>query len=137
MKRFALAWVLAAFPAAAEDAASAEGGTLRFLDKMSGDVEDVTLSRGQSATVSTLTIQLDDCRYPVDDPASNAFAHVTILDSRVAAPVFSGWMIASSPALSALDHPRYDVWVLSCITPEPAPAAADENADDTDATSGE
>jgi len=32
-------------------------------------------------------------------------------------PVFKGWMIASSPALNALDHPRYDVWVLRCITP--------------------
>ena len=28
--------------------------------------------------------------------------------------IFKGWMFASSPALSALDHPRYDVWVLSC-----------------------
>lgn len=123
MRRLALAWVLAAFPAAAQDAASAEGGTLRFLDKTSGDVEDVTLSRGQSATVSSLTIQLDDCRYPVDDPAANAFAHVTIVDSRGGATIFAGWMIASSPALSALDHPRYDVWVLTCSLPE-APAEA-------------
>ena len=31
-----------------------------------------------------------------------------------AEPVFSGWMFASSPALSAMEHPIYDVWVLSC-----------------------
>ena len=31
-------------------------------------------------------------------------------------PVFSGWMIASSPALNALDHARYDVWVMRCKT---------------------
>ena len=30
--------------------------------------------------------------------------------------IFSGWMLASSPALNALEHPRYDVWVLRCIT---------------------
>jgi hypothetical protein len=30
--------------------------------------------------------------------------------------VFSGWMIADSPALSALDHARYDVWILRCLT---------------------
>ena len=29
-------------------------------------------------------------------------------------PVFSGWMFASSPALSALEHAVYDVWVLDC-----------------------
>ncbi|HBK91552.1 MAG TPA: hypothetical protein DDZ68_07785 [Parvularcula sp.] len=30
--------------------------------------------------------------------------------------VFSGWMFASSPALSALQHPVYDVWVIDCKT---------------------
>ncbi len=28
--------------------------------------------------------------------------------------IFSGWMFASSPALSALEHPVYDITVLSC-----------------------
>jgi hypothetical protein len=28
--------------------------------------------------------------------------------------VFSGWMLSSSPAISALDHSVYDVWVLAC-----------------------
>ncbi len=30
--------------------------------------------------------------------------------------IFSGWMFASSPALSALQHPVYDVWVIDCAT---------------------
>ncbi len=30
--------------------------------------------------------------------------------------IFSGWMFASSPALSALQHPVYDVWVIDCNT---------------------
>ncbi len=30
--------------------------------------------------------------------------------------LFSGWMLASAPALNAMDHPRYDVWALRCIT---------------------
>ena len=34
----------------------------------------------------------------------------------LSALTFAGWMIADSPALNALDHPRYDVWVLRCIT---------------------
>lgn len=29
---------------------------------------------------------------------------------------FSGWMFASTPALSALEHPVYDVWVIDCKT---------------------
>ena len=30
--------------------------------------------------------------------------------------LFSGWMFASSPAVSALEHPVYDVWVTDCKT---------------------
>ena len=48
---------------------------------------------------------------------------ISISDAGVSTPVFAGWMVASSPALSALDHARYDVWVLRCVTPEAAPEA--------------
>jgi hypothetical protein len=116
MKTLALALALLAWPVAAQDVTSAPGGILRWLDKVSGETADIELSRGQSATSGFLTMQLDDCRYPTADPAADAYAHLTIADSRASEPVFSGWMIASSPALSALDHPRYDVWLLRCIT---------------------
>jgi hypothetical protein len=33
--------------------------------------------------------------------------------------LFSGWMFASSPGLSALEHPTYDVWVISCNSSGP------------------
>ncbi len=108
--------VAVASPAAGQDVAAAPGGVVRWLDKVSGEIADVDLSRGQTAVKGRLTIRLDECRYPVADPASNAFAHLTIIDSIAETPVFSGWMIALSPALSALDHPRYDVWVLRCAT---------------------
>lgn len=116
IRAFLLAAVLAAPAAAAQEVASARGGLLRWLDKVTGETGDLDLSRGQSAERGRLTIQLDECRYPVADPASNAYAHLTIRDALVVEPVFSGWMIASSPALSAMDHPRYDVWVLRCAT---------------------
>lgn len=117
MMRLILALALIAGPAMAQDverATSTNGGTVRWLDKVTGATTDLTLSRGQALTQGFLTIRMDDCRVPASDPTSDAFAHLTILDTRVATPVFSGWMIGSSPALSALDHPRYDVWVLNC-----------------------
>ncbi|MEM1379301.1 MAG: DUF2155 domain-containing protein [Pseudomonadota bacterium] len=33
--------------------------------------------------------------------------------------IFKGWMFASSPALNALEHPTYDVWVISCKMADP------------------
>ena len=118
MRLAVVALVAMANPLAAEEVASAPGGVLRWLDKVSGETADIELSRGQSAISGRLTILMDECRYPVDNPASNAYAHLTITDSRASEPVFSGWMVAASPALSALDHPRYDVWVLRCLTPD-------------------
>lgn len=120
MKWLVVAFALFVAPQAiaqdVERAVSGTGGTVRWLDKVTGATTDLTLSRGQALTQGFLTIQLDDCRVPAADPSSDAFAHLTIRDTRVDTPVFSGWMIASSPALSALDHPRYDVWVLSCTS---------------------
>lgn len=87
---------------------------LRGLDKVSGAVEDLPIGVGGTVEYGRLTITLSACRYPQDNPASDAFAFLTITDTRDREQVFQGWMIASSPALNALDHPRYDVWALSC-----------------------
>lgn len=51
-------------------------------------------------------------------------------DSEPGEMLFSGWMFASSPGLSALEHPVYDVWVIRCRQPSPeslsSPAVPDE-----------
>ncbi|MCB2110854.1 MAG: DUF2155 domain-containing protein [Defluviimonas sp.] len=111
-----LGLALAAQAGQAQDAASAPGAILRGLDKVSGQTEEFDLATGASTTFGRLTITLSDCRYPAGDPASNAYAHLTISDTRTGETAFDAWMVASSPALSALDDPRYDVWVLRCRT---------------------
>jgi hypothetical protein len=118
--KYWLILVLLALPrvGVAQDVATAPGGTVRWLDKISGITKDVEMAVGETQEHGRLAITLDDCRYPVNDPTSNAFAHLTIRDSLQEQPVFMGWMIATSPALSSMDHARYDVWVLRCKTPE-------------------
>lgn len=102
--------------AAARDVATGEGAALRALDTVSGLVQDLTLTAGQSRDFGGLRISLGECRYPAENIATDAYARLTIVDRVQSTKVFDGWMIASSPGLSALDHPRYDVWVLRCIT---------------------
>lgn len=87
---------------------------LRALDILSGTTTDLTVEVGQTVQFGRLEITADTCRVPQDDPKGDAYAFLRIRDTREQAPRFSGWMFASSPALSALDHPRYDVWVVSC-----------------------
>lgn len=100
-----------------QEVASAPGAVLRGLDKVSGTTSDLRVETGGSATFGRLTITLTDCRYPVENPAADAFAFVTIHDALVPeGAVFEGWMNAASPALNALDHARFDIWLLRCTT---------------------
>ena len=94
----------------------AAGAVLRGLDKVSGSLTDLEIWRGETVQFGRLEITLSDCRFPSEDPASDAFAHVDIVDTLSQSLTFSGWMIASSPALNALDHARYDVWVMRCTS---------------------
>ncbi len=89
---------------------------LRGLDKVAGAARDIELGVGESVNFGRLTITLTECRFPVDDPAADAFAHLVIRDAFLDDPVFRGWMIASSPALNALDHRRFDIWVIRCTS---------------------
>lgn len=114
----AAAWCLAAaLPAAAQqEAQPGSGAVLRGLDKINGEVHDFEMANATSARLGSLRIELGECRYPAGDPAADAFAFLSIYAKDDAAPIFSGWMVASSPALNPLEHPRYDVWVLRCKT---------------------
>jgi hypothetical protein len=87
--------------------------TLRALDRMLGRPTDVEMAMGETVIFGRIAIHVIECRYPSEDPASDAYVHLEILDSDGRA-LFDGWMIASSPALNALEHPRYDVWALGC-----------------------
>ncbi len=87
---------------------------LRGLDTLDGTAEDIDMRVGDSVRFGYLEIAAETCRVPRGDETGDAYAFLQIRDVREANPRFSGWMFASSPALSALDHPRYDVWVVSC-----------------------
>lgn len=114
--------ICCASPALAEDittttaATEAAGGVVRVLDKTSGLTTDLELRNGETGAVGALNVTLDNCRFPTDNPSGDAYEHLTIHYRAAPVPVFAGWMIASSPALNAMDHPRYDVWALRCST---------------------
>ncbi len=103
-------------PTASDRIGTGVGAVLRGLDRVAGTTEDLVLALGESARVGHLVVMLEHCRYPVENPAGEAYAWIDIFDTRADDMIFSGWMIASSPALNALDHARYDLWVLRCNT---------------------
>ena len=109
---------------------------LRLVDYINRRRHELVLAPGEHARFRYLDIRLGECRVPRDDPAKDAFAWLDITDSRDGRSIFSGWMIASSPALSAMDHLRFDLWVVSCALPGQQEAAGG-NAAARDAATGE
>ncbi|MEC9431438.1 MAG: DUF2155 domain-containing protein [Pseudomonadota bacterium] len=99
---------------------------LRLLDKMTGQVETLEMDAGETRVEDRLELALRVCRVPVGDDRGDAVAYLEIRDLREDAPRFAGWMFAASPALSALDHARYDVWVESCSTSSASGSSGNE-----------
>ena len=92
---------------------------LQTLDKITARISTLDVPIGLTIRFGTLELYVHSCNYrPPDHPPDHA-ALLEIrsvdYDGRVTEmPIFSGWMFASSPAISGLEHPVYDITVLSC-----------------------
>jgi hypothetical protein len=124
--------VPAAAPADTADVpppAPPQGGTLlmmRGLDKITGRPTSITAPIGKKVAFATLTITARFCYSTPASETPETAAFVQIEDHRPDQSerrIFSGWMYGSSPGLNAVEHPLYDVWVISCNN-APAPAVA-------------
>ena len=102
---------------------------MQGLDKISARVSQFEAPVGTSVRFGTLSVVVRDCqRSPPEEKPENA-AFIEVYETRPGEDrtrLFSGWMFSSSPALSALEHPVYDVNLLECrpASGSPAPAAA-------------
>jgi hypothetical protein len=112
-------------------AAHAEGPTvdnrvavLQGLDKVTARVSTIRAPLNQPTQFGTLEVVARACREtpPTEPPESAAFLQIRELPPAsdvggTPVDLFSGWMFASSPAVSALEHPVYDIWVIDCAEP--------------------
>ena len=90
---------------------------LQGLDKVTARTQRFYAPVGESTRFGTLAISVSDCLVNVPEAPPESVAYLTIVDNKPGqAPekLFAGWMFASTPSLSALDHGVYDVRVLSC-----------------------
>lgn len=117
---------------------------LRALDKITGRSTDFEMTIGEPKVYGSLRVDAETCFQtpPEEPPESAAFLRITsatskqvqsmaeprdLTEEELAASTaedadvrFSGWMYASSPGLNALEHPVYDIWVITCseVVPE-------------------
>ncbi|MCW5723821.1 MAG: DUF2155 domain-containing protein [Maricaulaceae bacterium] len=95
---------------------------LRGLDKVTATTRDFEVRIGEPAQYGALTIMARYCRRRPPEETPETFAFLEIFDRRTdgfgqereGERIFSGWMFGSNPALNALEHPVYDVWVIDC-----------------------
>lgn len=110
--------------------AAAEVAVLQGLDKTTARISTFEAPVDQAVRFGSLEVMARRChKTPPEEPPESA-AFLEIVDQRPdtdAVTVFTGWMFASSPALSAMEHPVYDVWVIDCkdASAEPEEASAD------------
>lgn len=111
---------------------------LRALEKITARTVTFEAEVGKTIRFGSIYIKTQACRKasPLEQPEAAAFLQIWE-DGKDESPdpklreshwVFSGWMFASSPALSTMDHAIYDVWVLDCLDAKADTApSADQN----------
>ena len=96
-------------------------GVFQGLDKITARIKTFEIQVGVTKKFGILDIDLKKCVYslPLDEPES--IAYIKVLDksdkysvTKDKLSIFEGWIFASSPALNAMEHPVYDVSLISC-----------------------
>lgn len=85
---------------------------LGALNKITGKTSTIETNIGEYSDFGKLNIQVLACQKssPLDTPESAAFLKIKENDVKI----FSGWMYASSPGISAMESGIYDIWVNDC-----------------------
>lgn len=98
---------------------STEAALLQALDKTTGRTSFLTVKVGEPYTYGDLVVKIDRClkRPPEETPEDSVFLNIS---DKEGTEIFHGWMFSSNPALSAMEHPVYDIWVVECKTRTPA-----------------
>lgn len=107
---------------------------LQGLNKVTARISEIEAPLGVAVHFGALEITVDQCWQSPPDALPENAALLTIREQKpdeAPVTVFHGWMFSSSPSLSGLEHPVYDVTVLDCLkkmlgseAEEPAEAAA-------------
>ena len=117
---------------------------IQGLDKVAARVSRFEAPVGHAVHYGKLLVLVRDCERsaPEDRPENAAFLEVyEERPGEAKERLFAGWMFSSSPALSALEHPVYDVTLLECkgtarSTSAPAASAPAPAASSTDKPAG-
>lgn len=90
---------------------------MQAMDKITGRVSVINVPVNGVVEFGSLSIVVRSCKTRPAEEVPDNFAFVDITDKTLQGEefnIFKGWMISSSPATHAVEHPIYDVWLLQC-----------------------
>ena len=102
------------------------------LDKITGRITNFDVYINETVQFGALQITPRACytKPPTETQRTSVFVEVDQVSLRGSVErIFTGWMFADSPALNAIDHAVYDIWLIDCkqssdVPPPDAPADA-------------
>ena len=115
--------LLIGFPAHAEDI-DMNMAQMQDMDKITGRVSMIEVPVGGEVKFGTFSVVVRACKARSEEevPENTAFVDVTDKSfDKEEFNIFKGWMFSSSPAVNAVEHPIYDVWLIKCFNGEPKP----------------
>ena len=111
-----LAALLMAAPAVAETISNPIAA-FSGLDKITGRITNFDVYINETVQFGALQLTPRACytRPPTETQRTSVFLEVDQVSLKGGTQrIFTGWMFADSPALNAIDHPVYDIWLVDC-----------------------
>lgn len=121
--------VLGIAPALAETIANPVAA-FSGLDKITGRITNFDVYIDETVQFGALQITPRACysRPPTETQRTSVFLEVDQVSLKgTVTRIFTGWMFADSPALNAIDHAVYDIWLLDCKQSTDVPPPETDN----------
>lgn len=91
---------------------------MQAMDKITGRVSIIEVPVGGEVSFGTFSVVVRSCKTKTEEEVPENFAFVDVTDksfNNEEYNIFKGWMLSSSPAVNAVEHPIYDVWLIKCF----------------------
>ena len=88
----------------------------KLLDKISNKLVEKSIKVNESDFIETLNIQVYSCFTEPPNEIPEDYVLIDVKDNFQEQEIsfYKGWMISSSPDVTPLEHPIYDLWLLGC-----------------------
>jgi hypothetical protein len=88
----------------------------KLLNKISNNINKKTIEVNSIVSMGTLNINVYSCFTEPPDEIPEDYVLIDVEDNFKNADnlIYRGWMISSSPDVTPLEHPIYDLWLLGC-----------------------